>query len=160
MGLDPRKLSDKYGSYWDINVAHATANYEYCANSTSSYGYSSQCWGLTASDYYNGYTASSPANDTGTVAPTAALASFPYLPEHSRDAMEFFYYKLGDRLWGTYGFKDAFALKECWFASSYIAIDQAPIVVMMENWRTGLLWKCFMNSEDVRKGLDRLGFNY
>lgn len=160
MGLDPRNLSDAYGSYWDINVAHATANYEYCANHTGTYGYSSQCWGLTASDYYNGYTASSPSNDTGTVAPTAALASFPYLPEHSRDAMEFFYYKIGDRLWGTYGFKDAFAFKECWFASSYIAIDEAPIVVMMENWRTGLLWDCFMKNEDVRRGLDRLGFNY
>ena len=160
MGLDPRNLSDKYGNYWDINTTQAKTNYEYCANHTGTYGYSSQCWGLTASDYYDGYTASSPANDTGTVAPTAALGSFPYVPEQAKAAMEFFYYTLGDKLWGTYGFKDAFALKECWFASSYIAIDEGPIVVMMENYRTGLLWDCFMKNTDVRKGLDKLGFTY
>lgn len=160
LGLDPRHLQDRYGNYWDINVTHAVTNYEYCANSTRDYGYSSVCWGLTASDYYNGYTASSPSNDTGTVAPTAALASMPYTPEQSKAAMEYFYYKLGDRLWGTYGFKDAFALKEMWFANSYIAIDQGPIVVMMENYRTGLLWDTFMRNEDVRKGLDRLEFTF
>ena len=115
---------------------------------------------FTASDYYKGYTASSPSNDTGTVAPTASLADFPYLSEHSEDAMEYFYYVLGDRLWGEYGFKDSFALKEQWFASSYIAIDQGPIVIMMENYRTGLLWNYFMRNEDVRRGLDKLGFTY
>ena len=160
LGLDPRNLKDKYADYWQVNVAHATANYEHCANSSGDYGYSSRCWGLTASDYYKGYTASSPSNDTGTVAPTASLADFPYLSEHSEDAMEYFYYVLGDRLWGEYGFKDSFALKEQWFASSYIAIDQGPIVIMMENYRTGLLWNYFMRNEDVRRGLDKLGFTY
>ncbi len=160
MGLDPRKLEDAYGNYWDINVAHATYNYEYCATSKRGYGYSSHCWGLTASDYYNGYTASSPSNDTGTIAPTAALADFPYMPEQSKAALEYFYYVLGDRLFGEYGFKDAFSLKECWMADSYIAIDQGPIVVMMENYRTGLLWDCFMKNTDVCRGLDRLGFKY
>ena len=160
LGLDPRRLEDVYGNYWDINVAHAKYNYEYCVNSKSDYGYSSRCWGLTASDYYKGYTASSPSNDTGTIAPTAALADFPYTPEQSKAALEYFYYVLGDRLLGEYGFKDAFALKECWFANSYIAIDQGPIVVMMENYRTGLLWNCFMKNKDVLNGLDRLGFKY
>ncbi len=160
LGLDPRKLEDKYGDYWDINTTHALANYNYCASSKGDNGYSSSCWGLTASDYYKGYTASSPSNDTGTVAPTAALADFPYVPEHSRDAMEYFYYVLGDRLWGEYGFKDAFALKQQWFASSYIAIDQGPIVIMMENYKTGLLWNCFMRNEDVQRGLEKLGFTY
>lgn len=160
MGLDPRNLSDSYGNYWDVNCAHAQANYSYCANSKKNWGYSPECWGLTASDYYKGYTASSPSNDTGTVAPTAALGSFPYLPKEAKAAMEYFYYVLGDRLWGEYGFKDAFSLKEQWFAESYIAIDQGPVVVMMENWRSALVWDCFMKNEDIREGLTKLGFTY
>ena len=113
-----------------------------------------------SSDYPDGYTASSPSNDTGTIAPTAALASFPYVPEESMAALRYFYYVLGDRLWGEYGFHDAFNLGRQWFASSYIAIDQGPIVVMIENWRTGLLWDYFMKNEDVRSGLTALGFSF
>ena len=157
LGLDPRKLKDAYASYWEQNCQHVRTNYEYCV-SKSYNGYSPECWGLTASDYYDGYTASSPSHDTGTVAPTAALASFPYAPEEAMAAMKYFYYILGDKLWGEYGFKDAFSLKENWFASSYIAIDQGPIVVMMENYRTGLLWDCFMKDPDVKRGLSLLEF--
>lgn len=161
LGLDPRKLSDAYASsYWEQNCRHARTNYEYCVNSTAGYGYGPQCWGLTASDYYKGYTASSPSHDTGTVAPTAALASFPYMPDEAMEAMKYFYYVLGDKLWGKYGFYDAFALKENWFATSYIAIDEGPIVVMMENYRTGLLWDCFMQDTDVQAGLTKLGFTW
>ncbi len=160
LGLDPRNLSDTYASYWEQNTAHAKISYLYCANSKKGWGYSSQCWGLTASDIPNGYSASSPTNDTGTVAPTAALASFPYTPEESLAAMKYFYYTLGDRLWGEYGLHDAFSLKDKWFADSYLAIDEGPIVVMMENWRTGLLWDCFMSDEDVQRGLTRLGFTW
>jgi hypothetical protein len=90
----------------------------------------------------------------------AALASFPYVPEQAQAAMEYFYYKVGDRLWGEYGFRDAFSFKDGWFAKSYIAIDEGPIVVMMENHRTGLLWDCFMQDEDVRRGLTALGFTW
>lgn len=161
LGLDPRNLKDAYADYWEQNVAHAKINHAYCkANPKNNYGYSEKCWGLTASDYHNGYTASSPTNDNGTIAPTAALASMPYAPEESMAAMEHFYYVLGDRLWGKYGFYDAFTLSKNWFASSYIAIDQGPIVVMIENYRTGLLWNNFMKNEDVKKGLDKLGFTY
>lgn len=159
LGLDPRKLKDEHFDYWAENTKMAQTNHDYCA-SKSANGYSDRCWGLTASDYSKGYTASSPNNDTGTVAPTAALASFPYVPEYSKKAMEYFYYVLGDRLWGEYGFKDAFSLKDNWFASSYIAIDEGPIVVMMENYRTGLLWNCFMQDEDVQAGLTKLGFTW
>ena len=158
LGLDPRGLKDSYADYWEQNCRHVRTNYEYCVNSKAGYGYSAECWGLTASDYYKGYIASSPANDTGTVAPTAALASFPYMPEEAMAAMKFFYYTLGDKLWGPYGFYDSFALKERWFATSYIAIDQGPIVVMMENYRSGLLWDIFMRDEDVLRGLAALGF--
>ena len=161
LGLDPRKLSDRYGNYWEQNVAHARYNYDYCVRNPRRHaGYSADSWGLTASDYPSGYTASSPSNDHGTIAPTAALASFPYTPEESLRALHYFYYKLGDRLWGKYGFKDAFCLDSAWFAASYIAIDQGPIVVMLENYRTGLLWQLFMQDPDVRGGLSALGFSW
>lgn len=161
LGLDPRNLSDSSGSYWEQNVAQAQYNYDYCVRNPGCHaGYSADCWGLTASDYPNGYTASSPSNDKGTIAPTAALASMPYTPDESMAALRYFYYKLGDRLWGSYGFKDAFCLDNAWFASSYIAIDQGPIIAMIENHRTALLWKLFMKNQDVRAGLDKLGFTY
>jgi hypothetical protein len=161
MGLDPRNLSDAYADYWEQNVAHAKINHAYCkANPKGHYGYSERCWGLTASDIQNGYTASSPTNDKGTIAPTAALASMPYTPQESMKALEYFYYVLGDRLFKEYGFVDSFSLEKRWFASSYIAIDQGPIVVMIENHRTGLLWDNFMKNEDVQKGLKKLGFTY
>jgi hypothetical protein len=161
LGLDPRKLSDAYANYWEQNVAHARINHAYCAaNPKGYYGYSERCWGLTASDYPGGYIASSPTNDKGTIAPTAALASIPYTPEESLAALEYFYYHLGNRLWGEYGFYDSFSLEDRWFATSYIAIDQGPIICMIENYRTGLLWDTFMTDPDVRRGLDLLGFNY
>ena len=161
LGLDPRNLEDQYANYWEQNTAHAKINHAYCvANPKKHYGYSDECWGLTASDIPNGYTANSPGNDNGTIAPTAALASFPYTPEESMKAMRYFYYALGDKLFGEYGFHDAFNLSQRWFASSYIAIDQGPIVVMIENYRTGLLWEYFMKNEEVKKGLDKLGFTY
>ena len=161
LGLDPRNLSDTYANYWEQNVAHTKINHAYCvANPKGNYGYSDVCWGITASDYWGGYIASSPTNDTGTIVPTAALSSMPYTPKESLAALEYFYYKLGKRIWGDYGFYDAFSLEHQWFARSYIAIDQGPIVCMIENYRTGLLWNTFMRDPDVRHGLDILGFSY
>ena len=160
LGLDPRKLKDAYADYWTQNCRHVRTNYEYCVNSKKGYGYSKECWGITASDYSGGYTASSPSHDTGTIAPTAAIASFPYMPDEAMAAMKYFYYILGDKLWGDYGLKDAFSLKDNWFADSYIAIDEGPIVVMMENYRSGLLWNCFMQDADVQSGLTKLGFTW
>jgi len=161
LGLDPRNLSDTYANYWQQNRSHAQINYTYCvANPHRNYGYGINCWGLTASDIPTGYTASSPSNDVGVIAPTAALSSFPYTPVESMRALHFFYYTLGDKIWGTYGFKDAFNLDKRWFASSYLAIDQGPIVVMIENYRTGLLWNLFMQNTDVQSGLTKLEFSW
>ena len=161
LGLDPRKLKDSNGSYWNQNVSHALYHYDYCVRNPKGHlGYSADCWGLTASDYPGGYTASAPANDTGTIAPTAAVASIPYTPQESLAALRYFYYKLGDRLWGTYGFRDSFCPDKNWFADSYLAIDQGPIIVMIENYRTQLLWNLFMTNQDVRGGLNKLGFTY
>ncbi len=161
LGLDPRALSDKYADYWAQNTAHATINHRYCvANPRGQAGYGPQCWGLTASDIPNGYTASSPSNDVGVIAPTAAIASMPYTPDESMAALEYFYYYLGGRMWGEYGFRDSFHLGQNWFAPSFLAIDQGPIVVMLENARTGLVWELFMSRSDIRAGLAKLGFTY
>lgn len=159
LGINPNGLSDQYANYQSQTVNHTKINYEYCkANPKGWFGYSDQCWGLTASDIPNGYTASSPTNDVGVIAPTAALSSFPYTPNESMKALKFFYYKLGDKLWGPYGFYDAFSLKDLWFANSYLAIDQGPIIVMMENYRSGLLWDLFTSCPEVKTGMQMLGF--
>ena len=159
LGINPNGLSDAYASYDVQNQAHALINYNYClANPRNYYGYSSQCWGLTASDIASGYTASSPTNDVGVIAPTAAIASLPYTPVQSLAALRFFYYKMGDKLWGQYGFYDAFSLDSPWFASSDLAIDEGPIVAMIENYRSGLLWNLFMSCSEVKTGMKGLGF--
>lgn len=159
LGLDPRNLSDTYANYWTQNVSHTQINYAYCvANPKKFAGYSDESWGLTASDNQSGYDAHSPTNDLGVITPTAALSSFPYSPEQSMKALKFFYYKLGDRLWGPYGFYDAYNITQGWTANSYLAIDQGPVVVMIENHRTGLLWNLFMSAPEVQVAMDKLAF--
>ena len=161
LGLDPNGLKDQYADYWMQNRNHALVNYTYCVDNPKGYsGYSEHCWGLTASDGNQGYSAHSPTNDRGVIAPTAALASMPYTPEESLRALHFFYYKLGDKLWREHGFADAFNLSENWFDNQHIAIDQGPIIIMIENHRTGLLWDLFMDIPEIQAGLTKLGFEY
>jgi hypothetical protein len=161
MGINPSTLSDQYADYHVQTVNHTLINYNYCIdNPEKYYGYSNGCWGLTSSDTNNGYNASSPTNDVGVIAPTAAISSLPYTPEESLRAMRFFYYILGDKIWGQYGFKDAFDLNDAWFADSYLAIDQGPQIVMIENYRTSLVWNLFMSCPEVRAGLTKLKFSY
>ncbi|MBD3749978.1 MAG: DUF3131 domain-containing protein [Sphingobacteriales bacterium] len=159
MALNPLKLSDANANYNQQVKAHTKINLAYViSNPKKFYGYSADCWGLTASDISGGYTASSPNNDGGFIAPTAAISSLPYTPEESMRAIRFFYYKLGDQLWGTYGFKDAFSLDQPWFADSYLAIDQGPEMVMIENYRSQLIWNLFMSCPEVQAGLQKLQF--
>jgi hypothetical protein len=160
MGLDPRGLKDRYADYWQQNVAHTAINRAHClANPKQCKGYGEACWGLTACDNYEGYNAHAPDNDLGVIAPTAAVASMPYAPEHSIKALRHFYGTLGDKLWTEYGFRDSFSEGRDWFAESHLAIDQGPIVVMIENHRSGLLWKLFMSCPEVQGGLRKLGFS-
>lgn len=159
MGLNPKGLKDQYADYWEQNKNHTLINYAYCVDNPKKFkGYGPDCWGLTASDNFEGYNAHSPTNDLGVITPTAALSAFPYTPEQSMKALRHFYYDLGDKIWGEYGFTDAFSEQHNWYGKSYLAIDQGPIVVMIENYRTGLLWKLFMSSPDVQHGLTKLGF--
>jgi hypothetical protein len=161
LGLDPRFLKDKYADYWQENKDQTLINWTWCSLNPKKYaGYSDSCWGLTASYSLNGYAAHSPGekNDLGVISPTAALSSFPYTPEQSMSALKHFYYVLGNRLWGKYGFYDAFSEQNGWFPRRYLAIDQGPAVIMIENYRTGLLWNLFMSSEEIKGGLKQLGF--
>ncbi len=159
LGLDPRGLRDRYADYWQQNVAHVLINREHCIRNPHGFaGYGADCWGLTSSDDHLGYNMHAPDHDLGVITPSAALASFPYAPEHCMRALRHFYHVLGDRLWGEYGFVDAFSETHDWYASWHLAIDQGPIVVMIENWRTGLLWHLFMSCPEIQTGLRRLGF--
>ena len=159
LGIDPRGLSDRYADYWQQNVAHTLINRGHCArNPKACRGYGPECWGLTASDGPEGYDAHSPTNDRGVITPSAALASFPYAPEHAMRVLRHFYHDLGDRIWSEYGFVDAFSETADWYAGSHLAIDQGPIIVMIENARTGLLWNLLMSCPEIRFGLRRLGF--
>lgn len=161
LGLDPRNLSDDYANYWTQNVNHSLINWAYCVDNPKNYpNYNAYCWGLTASDIPSGYSASSPTNDLGVITPTAAISSLPYTPEQSMNAIRYFYYIMGDKLWGDYGFYDAFDVQEDWWASSYLAIDQGPEICMIENHRTGLLWNLFMSAPEAQQGLTKLGFTY
>jgi hypothetical protein len=161
LGINPKKLKDQYADYWLQAVNHSKINFEYCkANPLKYLGYSKDCWGLTASDTQGGYTAHSPTNDKGVISPTAALSSMPFTPQESMDALRYFYYKLGDKTFKEYGFIDAFSLHHIWYADSFLAIDQGPIIIMIENHRSELLWNLLMKNKDLKVGLEKLGFTY
>lgn len=160
IGLDPRHLTDKYANYWDVVRNHAMSDYAYCVENPKHYtGYGKDCWGLTASYSVDGYSAHSPGNDLGVITPTAALSSFPYTPSESMAALKGFYNK-GTRIWGKYGFYDAFSESAGWVLPRYLAIDQCTIAPMIENYRSGLLWKLFMSCPEIQQGLSKLGFTY
>ncbi|RYY53166.1 MAG: beta-glucosidase [Chitinophagaceae bacterium] len=159
LGLDPRGLKDRYADYWEQNRNHTLINRAYVLDNPKNFkGYGENSWGLTASDTYNGYAAHSPTEDNGTITPTAALSAFPYTPEFSMQALKHFYYDLGDKIWSEYGFVDAFNETQNWYAKSHLAIDQGPIIVNIENYRTGLLWNLFMSNPEIKKGLTKLDF--
>ncbi|MCW3464872.1 glucoamylase family protein [Chitinophaga nivalis] len=159
LGLDPHGLKDQYADYWEQNLHHTLINREHCIRNPKQFkGYGADCWGLTACDTYDGYNAHAPDNDFGTIAPTAALSAFPYTPVYSMQALKHFYYQLGDKIWRPYGFADAFNESRQWYADSHLAIDQGPVIVMIENYRTGLLWKLFMGCPEIQAGLGKLGF--
>lgn len=156
LGLNPKKIQDQYVNYWKQNVAHAMINRHYCVYvAPSSNKYSDKIWGLTACDgakppLWN-YSARSPTNDDGVIAPTAALASYPYTPFYSTQVLLYLaQYPLAQ---GTYGFADAFCPSTATSEKKHLAIDQGPIVIMMENYRSGLIWNLTMKNEHVKQGL-------
>jgi hypothetical protein len=158
-GLDPRGMSDRYADYWQQNRSHTLINFEHCVRNPHGHvGYGPDCWGLTSSHGPKGYVAHAPDEDLGVITPSAALSSFPYAPEEALRALRCFLTKPGHRLWGRFGFVDAFCENRNWYARTYLAINQGPIIIMIENFRTGLLWDLFMSAPEVRAGLAKLGF--
>ncbi len=160
MGFDPRNKADQYCNYFENNRNISLIHREYAIRNPRNHtGYDSLCWGLTASDDPFGYSAHAPFNnDNGTITPTAALSAMPYTPEQSLATLRHFYHNHGEKLWGPMGFYDAFNLDQNWYATSYIAIDQGPIIAMIENYRSGLLWDLFMANPEIRTALDSTGF--
>ncbi|HMP91516.1 MAG TPA: glucoamylase family protein [Phnomibacter sp.] len=161
LGLDPRGLKDQYADYWEHNKNHTLIHYRWCIDNPLGYkGYGPHNWGLTSSYSMKGYAGHAPTEkrDLGVISPTAALSSMPYTPAQSQAAMYHWYTSMPDKLWGPFGFYDAFSETANWYLPRYLAIDQGPIVVMMENYRSGLLWKLFMRNKDVQQGLRKLGF--
>ncbi|MGQ9798189.1 MAG: glucoamylase family protein [Ignavibacterium sp.] len=160
LGFDPRNKRDNYCNYFVNNKHHTLINRAYCiANPLNKVGYNENTWGLTACDNPWGYSAHEPfVNDNGTIAPTAAISSIPYTPNESISAIKNLYRSFYSGLWGEYGFKDAFNLGANWFANSYLAIDQGPILIMIENHRSQLLWNNFMANPEIQPMLDAIGF--
>jgi hypothetical protein len=160
LGFDPHALHDRYtASYFENNRNIALINRAYCmANPKHHPGYGANTWGLTASDTPEGYAASAPdeADDHGTMTLTGALASFPYTPEASMEALKHYYRDLGSDLWGIYGPRDAYTPGAAWVSPIYMGLNQAPIVAMVENHRTGLLWKNFMANPEISPLLKKL----
>jgi hypothetical protein len=160
MGFDPHSLRDKYtDSYFLNNRNLALVNHAYCiANPKHFEGYGENAWGLTASDGPWGYVPHAPddASDKGTITPTGALSSFPYTPEFSMEAFKHYYRDLGAQMWDIYGPRDAYNAGQNWISPIYMGLNQAPITVMVENYRTGLVWKQFMSNPEIGKMLQKL----
>ena len=159
LGYDPHFITDKYTNYFTNNRNIARINHRYCVrNPKKQLGYGDSAWGLTASDGPFDYSADEPTmrQDRGKLAPTGAISSFPYTPTESMKALKNYYFNYGHFLWGEYGFRDAFNLAENWASDIYMGLNQAPMTVMIENYRTGLIWKLFMSDVDVKQGLKRL----
>lgn len=162
LGIDPRGLKDQYAEYWKEHTATVRIHHAYAvANPQGWKNYSDKCWGLTASDDPYGYTShQAVSNDNGTISPTAALASMPYAPAEAIKALKYFYRERGSELWGKYGPRDAFNDQLGWVRDAWLGIDQGPIMVMTENYRSALLWNLVMDDPDVKAGLQKLEFQY
>lgn len=161
LGLDPRGLKDEYADYWEENKSQTLINHDWCVDNPKKFkGYGMDSWGLTSSYSIKGYAGHAPSakRDLGVISPTAALSSFPYTPEQSMAAMKHWYNDIKEKTWGPYGFYDAFSETDNWYLPRYLAIDQGPIVVMMENYRSGLLWRLFMSCPEIQRGLKKLDF--
>jgi hypothetical protein len=161
MGYDPHGRRDKFADYFENNRDQALINQEYCIHNPHHWkGYGADNWGLTAVDGPDGYVPYEPTADLddGTIAPTGAISAFAYTPEQSMLAMKHFYRDLGAQAWSIYGFRDAFNLQENWYSGITMGLNQAPMAVMIENYRTGLVWRSFMTNPEIQQMLTAVGF--
>ncbi|PSL46272.1 hypothetical protein CLV51_103248 [Chitinophaga niastensis] len=160
LGLNPHLMQDQYTSYIQQHINHTMINRAYCLQEAPATNlYAPNQWGLTAADGVNGYRPHAPDLDEGTLAPTAALSAMPYTPYYSIQALQHYMNDMGTMLWGVYGFHDAFNVSKNWYDNQYLAIDQGPVVVMIENYRTGKIWDLLMSVPEVQQGLLLAGIN-
>jgi hypothetical protein len=165
LGLDPTTLTDQYANYWTLTQNQAKIIYRHSLDNPKGWkGYSDKVWGLTASysrnaDGSTGYSAHDTDNDLGVITPTAALSSFPYTPTESMKFLHYLYDEKRTEYVGIAGPYDAFSPHYNWVTPRYLAIDQGTIAPMIENHRTGLLWRLFMNAPEIKPGLTKLGFH-
>jgi hypothetical protein len=165
--IDFRHTADAYmnsqsSTYFENSRRAALAQQSYCiANPLGWVGYDSNVWGLTASDGPSGYTArgAPPAlNDDGTIAPTAAGGAMAFAPDISLPTLQYLYTNGKNALWTAYGFIDAFNQSVSWYDNAELGIDQGPIVIMIENYRTQRPWRLFMQNAEIQRGLQQAGF--
>jgi len=162
MGFDPRGRRDKFTDYFDNNRNQALINQEYCIHNPNHWkGYGADTWGLTAVDGPGGYVPYEPTRqlDDGTIAPTGAISAIAYTPEPSMEALRHFYRDLGAQVWSIYGFRDAFNLQRNWYSGITMGLNQAPMAVMIENHRSGLIWRNFMANPEITPMLREIGFH-
>lgn len=158
MGFDPH-VRDKYADYFDNNRNITQVMQKYALENPHHFvGYGANAWGMSAVTGPHGYRAfHPPSTDDGTLAPTAAAGAYAYTPEASLAALKHFYRDLGAALWDVYGFRNAFNETEDWYATGEIALNQAPQTVMIENGRTGLIWKSFMSNPEILAMQKKIG---
>ena len=162
MGFDPRNRRDRFTDYFDNNRAQALINQQYCIHNPHHWkGYGADTWGLSAADGPEGYVPYEPTFDLddGTIAPTGAISALAYTPQQSMAALKHFYRDLGAQVWSIYGFRDAFNLQKNWYSGITMGLNQAPMAVMIENYRTGLIWHNFMANPEVEPMLEKIGFH-
>jgi hypothetical protein len=160
IGFDPRNKHDRFCNYFDNNRNLSLIQRAYCIENPRRHkGYGALLWGLTSSlgpdGYHNGAIDNS---DDGTIAPTASLSSMPYTPQESLATLKHLYHGYGKKLWGEFGFRDAFNLDRDWYANGYQAINQGPIITMIENHRSGLCWRMFMRNHEITPMLIAIGW--
>jgi hypothetical protein len=151
MGYDPRGVRDKYADYFTNNRNASLIQQHYAIENPHHYkGYGANDWGMSAVTGPHGYRAyHPPSTDDGTLAPTAAMGAYAYTPEASLLALKHFYRDLGPELFDVYGFRNAFNETEDWYSVPELGLNQAPQAVMIENGRTGLLWRSFMSNPEM-----------
>jgi len=150
MGYDPRSVRDKYTDYFINNRNMSLIQQKYAIENPHHFvGYGADDWGMSAVSGPLAYHANDSLEDDGTLAPTAAMGAYAYVPDASLLALKHFYRDLGAQLWDVYGFRNAFNQTDDWYSPAELALNQAPQTVMIENGRTGLIWKSFMSNPEM-----------
>ncbi len=161
--FDLRKKRDKYADYFENSRIATDVHRRWCVELGKQFpDYTDDLWGITASDSEHGYVAWGGPPEMGpvdgTVVPSAAAGSLPFLPEATLRVLRNIKNRYGDRCWSKYGFINAFNPLKNWYDTDVIGIDTGITITMAENLRTGFVWNTFMKSREAQTGLKLAGF--